>query len=198
MLKKIALELSRIRGHLTGQRSSSSKYYQLLHDVSRPYQENNWLIGQQILLDSIAGNEVCEIGCGNGMFLKVAAELASKAIGIDWARSPALDNLPSHVSFIQASVLETDLPKVDVICSGDVLEHFRESDLHVLVKKMLDAANRNFHVIACYDDNHSHLTIQPPAWWHELFEKTSGLPFDMQAVDRGNGKIVAVIHNLDH
>lgn len=144
-------------------------YYQGLHDKNVAYQTNNWLVDQQRLMTLIAGKTVMELGCGNGRFTSKAAETAAQVYGVDWAKSPQFDDSPDNVTFIQADALKAELPKADIACSGDVLEHFRPEDVPGLVKKLHECATVNYHVIACYDDKHSHLTIEPKEWWLEQF-----------------------------
>ena len=142
-----------------------AEYYQGLHDKNSAYQTNNWLVDQQQLMTLIAGKTVLELGCGNGRFTSKAAETAAQVYGVDWARSPQFDDSPENVTFIQADALTATLPSADVACSGDVLEHFKPEDVPGLVKKLHDCATVNYHVIACYDDKHSHLTVMPKEWW---------------------------------
>ena len=117
----------------------------------------------------IAGKTVLELGCGNGRFTSKAAETAAQVYGVDWARSPQFDDSPENVTFIQADALTATLPSADVACSGDVLEHFKPEDVPGLVKKLHNCATVNYHVIACYDDKHSHLTVMPKEWWLSQF-----------------------------
>ena len=142
-----------------------AEYYQGLHDKNSAYQTNNWLVDQQQLMTLIAGKTVLELGCGNGRFTSKAAETAAQVYGVDWARSPQFDDSPENVTFIQADALTATLPSADVACSGDVLEHFKPEDVPGLVKKLHNCATVNYHVIACYDDKHSHLTVMPKEWW---------------------------------
>ncbi|QKV18816.1 class I SAM-dependent methyltransferase [Oricola thermophila] len=144
-------------------------YYQGLHEKNAAYQTNNWLVDQERLATLIAGKTVMELGCGNGRFTAKAAKTAAHVHGVDWARSPQFDDSPDNVTFVQADALKAELPKADVACSGDVLEHFRPEDIPALVRKLHASAPVNYHVIACYDDKHSHLTVKPKEWWLEQF-----------------------------
>lgn len=146
-----------------------AEYYQGLHDKNAAYQTNNWLVDQQRLMTMIAGKTVLELGCGNGRFTSKAAKTAARVYGVDWARSPQFDDSPENVTFIQADALTATLPSADIACSGDVLEHFKPEDVPGLVKKLHDCATVNYHVIACYDDKHSHLTVMPKEWWLDQF-----------------------------
>jgi len=148
----------------------SADYYQGLHDKNKAYKKNNWLVDQQGLMRLIAGKTVLEFGCGNGRFTRQAASVASHVTAIDWARSPDFKDMPANVAFTQDSVLTAELPAVDMVCSGDVLEHFKKDDLARLLPRIHAAGIANYHVIACYDDHHSHLTIEPKEWWLAQFQ----------------------------
>nr|WP_319391660.1 class I SAM-dependent methyltransferase [uncultured Cohaesibacter sp.] len=146
-----------------------AEYYQRLHDENSAYQCNNWLMAE---LDDVVESEpnvVVEIGCGNGKFSRELAALVPKVISIDWALSPLFVERPMNVSFIMANLVSDDIPSGDIVCSADVLEHFCPSELVCVVAKCCVSARRQKHVIACYDDDHSHLTVMRPAAWLALF-----------------------------
>jgi cyclopropane fatty-acyl-phospholipid synthase-like methyltransferase len=147
-----------------------AEYYQTLHEKNRAYQSNNWLVDQDRLFSIIGGKSVLELGCGNGRFTAKAAAAASHVYGMDWARSPEFDDSPENVTFIEADALTVAMPSVDVACSGDVLEHFRPEDVPGVIAKLHGCATANYHVIACYDDKHSHLTVEPKEWWLAQFK----------------------------
>ncbi|MDZ7824296.1 MAG: class I SAM-dependent methyltransferase [Ahrensia sp.] len=142
----------------------------------------------------IAGKTVMELGCGNGRFTKVASQSAKMVYGLDWARSNLFDDSFENVIFVQSDALKADFPKVDVACSGDVLEHFKPDDVPNLIQKLHESAEINFHVIACYDDKHSHLTIQPKEWWLAQFQKLD--PAYKLFNDGGEKRDIAIISNL--
>ncbi len=146
-------------------------YYQGLHDKHSAYQANNWLLDEPELMKIIDGKTVMELGCGNGRFTQIAGQSAKHVYGLDWARSQLFDDSADNVEFVQADALKANFPKVDVACSGDVLEHFKPEDVPGLLAKLHDCATVNFHVIACYDDKHSHLTVESKEWWLAQFQK---------------------------
>jgi SAM-dependent methyltransferase len=151
----------------------SKDYYQRLHENDHGFQTNNWLVSEADQLMIKAPRSVVEIGCGNGRFLKEIAPLVEVAIGVDWARSPLMDDCPNNVKFHQANVVEDELPSGDLICSADVLEHFDPSCIKDVIKKVHFAGRWQYHVIACYHDGHSHLTIIDPGAWLALFRHCS-------------------------
>lgn len=143
-------------------------------------------------MKAIVNAHVLEIGTGNGRFLSEAQAVACKVTGVDWARSPLINNEAfSNVEFVQADIREFDIPNVDVLCSGDVLEHFSEEDLSTLLPKLVLASKINFHVIACYDDGHSHLTVKPPEWWEEQFRNIC--PDTVFSTEKRGEKLVCVL-----
>lgn len=172
----------------------SNEYYQNLHDKSKAYNQNNWLLGMPEFEQHCAQKRIGEIGCGNGMFSKHISQTALEVFAFDWARNKQLDTLPSNVNFVGGNILETDLKTfaLDLIVSGDVLEHFTKKDLTILLPKLIQSAEKNFHVIACFDDGHSHLTIETADWWLREFQR-HGEGYRLQQCDRPN---VAIVTNL--
>lgn len=167
LLFKILRRLSK----LNRKNSFNSSYYQGLHDFSKQFQSNNWLLEHIDILKQVKG-PILEIGCGNGEFITEAAKYSSHVTGLDWAKSPELGALPQNAEFIEGDATKFNFGahnKYDLICSADVLEHFPVPSLKVLLDKVTEAAKHNFHVVACYDDGHSHITVHPPEWWLELF-----------------------------
>ena len=178
----------------------NSRYYQDRHKASKGYQQNNWLVGERLLLEMTCGKTVIEIGCGNGQFLREASKIAKSVHGIDWAISPCMDDLPPNVTFSQADLLSEPIPNADVLCSGDVLEHFPEDVLDALIETILLAAPAQYHVIACFDDNHSHLTIKKPDWWLRRFQEIGNREFHCESRYRKRNRIfrrnqVAIIYS---
>lgn len=144
-----------------------SDYYQKLHDENPAYQSNNWLAEYASHLP-ISGT-IVEIGTGNGAFARAIAKKASRVFAVDWAKSFKLAEMPSNVDFLQRDVLTDQIPPADLVCSADVLEHFSPDDLPNLLQRLTSASPHQFHVIACYDDGHSHQTVMPPSAWLALF-----------------------------
>jgi SAM-dependent methyltransferase len=147
------------------------EYYQKLHEENRAYQSNNWLIPEMDRLLACAPKSVVEVGCGNARFLKAVAPHVETAIGLDWAVSPMIGALPDNVTVQRADVTKDDIPHADLICSGDVLEHFKPEVIKDVAARLHARARNNFHVIACYDDGHSHLTVMEPEAWLALFQE---------------------------
>lgn len=159
-----------VRKRPIGERADlGADYYQALHEKNAAYQSNNWLVDQARLLQMIPGKRVLELGCGNGRFTAKAAETAEHVFALDWAKSPQFGSSRENVTFIEGDALSLTFPQADIACSGDVLEHFKPGDVPALVEKLHRCAPVNYHVIACYDDRHSHLTVKPKEWWLEQF-----------------------------
>jgi SAM-dependent methyltransferase len=148
----------------------TSSFYEHQHEDVQ-YRHNNWLLDQVQVLKALHPRTVVEVGCGNGRFLRAMAPYASTVIGIDWAQSPELRDLPGNVAFVRSDVVTGAIPPADIICSADVLEHFAPRDVEVVVSKLAGAGPHQHHVIACYDDGHTHLSILPPVAWLVLFRK---------------------------
>ena len=166
------------------------------HDVQ--YRQNNWLLDELHVVKSACATTIVEIGCGNGLFLRAAAPYAQKIIGIDWARSPELSDLPTNVEVHTLDVVTDGIPAGDLICSADVLEHFAPADVDLVVSKLVRAGAHQHHVIACYDDGHTHLSILPPAGWLALFRKYCQTAYlaDIRYRRNDPAQIVCVVSNL--
>jgi 2-polyprenyl-3-methyl-5-hydroxy-6-metoxy-1,4-benzoquinol methylase len=150
-------------------------YYQDKHDHNPAYDANNWLLEQFDLIAQLPGANIAEFGCGNGRFLERAASHFPRVHGFDWARSRHIQSvLQKHpnVCFEMRDVVR-DFPKItaDIVASADFLEHLMPDDVKRVVPLLDRCAPINFHVIACYDDTHSHQTVLPPSSWLELFRR---------------------------
>ncbi|MCZ7887196.1 hypothetical protein [Agrobacterium salinitolerans] len=146
-------------------------YYDKMHAEELGYIENNWLIEYIPLLAAQGGRTIVEIGCGNGKFLRAAAPAFESVIGVDWVQTATLPLELENVTFKRADLSRDGLPSGDLMCSADVLEHISGDGISSLIAKMVSAAPQQFHVIACYDDNHSHLAVYDPGTWLALFRK---------------------------
>lgn len=175
----------------------TSAFYDRQHEDAE-YRRNNWLLDQVAIVKNIAPRTIVEIGCGNGRFLRAVAPYVKQVIGVDWAHSPELVDLPVNVSVLRVNVVTDAIPVGDVICSADVLEHFAPRDVDAVVSKFVTAGRYQHHVIACYDDGHTHLSILPPAAWLAIFRKYSQTAY-LAAVDyrrRDPTQIVCIVSNL--
>ena len=175
----------------------TSAFYDRQHEDA-DYRRNNWLLDQVEIVKSVAPRTIVEIGCGNGRFLRAVAPYATQVIGIDWAQSPELADLPDNVRVTRVNVVTGAVPDGDVICSADVLEHFAPRDIDAVVSKLVGAGRFQHHVIACYDDGHTHLSILPPAAWLAIFRKYCPTAY-LAAVDyrrRDPAQIVCIVSNL--
>src|SRR5262249_5197551 len=88
-----------------------------------------------------------------------------RIVGVDWAISPVLAELgiANHVE--RRDITRDDLPNADLVCSADVLEHIAPDLLRPTLQRLHNAGKEQYHVIACYDDGHSHLTVMEPRKW---------------------------------
>lgn len=148
-------------------------YYQQRHQTGESYQTSNKLLPDVEALLATKPRSVLEIGCGNGRFLAAIKPHVENVTGVDWARSPMIDALGLAENFRTADVIRDTLPKADLVCSADVLEHISRSALPSALQNIHSAGPRQYHIIACYDDGYSHLSIMPPAKWLDQFRAVS-------------------------
>lgn len=153
--------------------ATTSSYYQHIHQTNDAYKVNNWLVPEIDAMLSISPKSVLEVGCGNGRFLAAIRGRVERVTGVDWARSPVLDELGVSVDFEMRDVTRDELPKADLVCSADVLEHIAPEWLQQTLQRLHRAGRDQYHVIACYDDGHSHLSIMEPQAWLVAFRLLS-------------------------
>ena len=175
----------------------TSEFYDRQHQDIH-YRQNNWLLSELPVVRRIRPGTVVEIGCGNGRFLRAAAPFVDRVIGVDWAESPELADLPGNVQIVRVDVAAGMIPRGDVICSADVLEHFAPRDIEPVIAKLAGAGPYQHHVIACYDDGHTHLSILPPAGWLALFRRhcATAMLADVHYRRNDPTQIVCVVSNL--
>ena len=155
-----------------------ASYYQKLHDHQELFQQNNWMVPELDTLRQFDARSVVELGCGNGKFLAAAANHFERIVGIDWARAPAIEaTLAAHhnTRFFQADLIDgfPDVGTFDLLLSADFLEHLPTASIPSALARYQSRARFHFHKIACYDDGHSHLTIQDPVDWLAMFKSIS-------------------------
>jgi SAM-dependent methyltransferase len=150
-----------------------SSYYQYIHQTNDAYKENNWLMDDIDAILSANPMSVLEVGCGNGRFIAAIQGLVPHVLGVDWAESPILTQLGVLSKFKKCDITRDALPSADMVCSADVLEHIAPDLLPATLRRLHEAGNEQYHVIACYDDGHSHLTIMDPHMWLRAFRSFS-------------------------
>jgi SAM-dependent methyltransferase len=174
---RLATDRTLLEAELAGSRAAtvapdlSSAYYQDVHETNPAYQTNSWLVPETERILAALPRSILEVGCGNGRFLAAVAGRVDSVTGVDWARSPHMVDLPANATFRQCDVTRDELPSADLVCSGDVLEHFDPDRIRAILARIHAAGRFQYHVIACYHDNHSHLTIAKPGVWLALFRE---------------------------
>lgn len=172
---------------------SEVELYQKLHDTNGGYQNNNWLLDQLDFIKSLGLGSIVEIGCGNGKFTSEIVNYVPCVIGVDLVRSPLLKE---NFRFVQADLYQDNLPfTADLVVSADVMEHFVEDKIPEIMSKLLKVSDKQFHIIACYDDNVSHKTIKTPAEWLKLFTCISD-NFRLVWIKERKGREICLISNL--
>lgn len=188
---------------VASKRTTNEKFYERAHTEVEGYLENNWLMPFYRPLRSFGFHTVIECASGNGAFAEVLAPSVQEYWGLDWAASPKAPYSAPNFRQIRWNAYEDELPQGDLVCSADFLEHICQSGLDALLRKILLAGPFHFHVIACFDDNYSHLTIETPEWWMAKFLETCrvvGLDTKewklLDLYNRNTDKPVAVLSNL--
>ena len=177
--------------------SFNAEYYQLVHESNDAFSNNNWLMEDFDFIESQNAKIISELACGNGEFTKAISRVCDHVYALDWAASPELGNLPHNVTFMQVDIARSDIPKTDLVCSGDFLEHLPTNLLPEIIEKIINSAPKGYHKVACYDDGHSHLSVLSPWHWLDLFKRIDGSYF-VDKVEFRDGrfdKLVIVLTN---
>lgn len=175
--------------------TEDEKKYKNLHERNYGYQNNNWMLDQVEYIRKLRLQSILEIGCGNGRFLYDVSHFIPTVIGVDLVRSPLIDE--SKYKFYKKNVIEEDLPfQTDLVVSADVMEHFKEEHIPSLIRKFLEVSDKQMHIIACYDDGHSHETIKPPEEWLKLFNCISE-KFRIRWIKERKGRDICCISNFE-
>lgn len=174
------------------------EYYEKMHAEEEGYKKNNWLLEYLPALQKLDAKHLVEIGCGNGKFLRQAASAFEKITGCDWVRTDTLPLEKPNVDFKQVDLTKGGVPQADIICSADVLEHMPVESIPQVLNSLISSAPLQFHVIACYDDGHSHLSVFDPATWLALFRRS--LPhawmYDVAPRFGDSSRAICVITNI--
>jgi SAM-dependent methyltransferase len=175
-------------------------YYEKLHAEELGYRENNWLVQYLPVIISPPARSLLEIGCGNKKFLAAASSYFEEVIGVDWVSTEVLPPQFTNVRFEQVDIIHQDLPIADIACSADVLEHISPTEIEPLLRKIARSAKYQFHVVACYDDGHSHLSVFDPGTWLALMRRNMGEVWIYDIVPRhlDSTKLVCAITNLPY
>ncbi|MGV1973181.1 MULTISPECIES: class I SAM-dependent methyltransferase [Agrobacterium] len=148
-----------------------ASFHQDFHEENNRYKSSNWLADH---LEYIFGKKIgslFELITGNGRFARRAASKIERVYAIDWAKVPSIGDLPPNVGFVQQDVAAGLLPHSDLVCSVDVFEHILPDGIEHVIETAFASSRKQYHVIACYDDSHSHFTVMPPSAWLALFRQ---------------------------
>lgn len=149
--------------------------YQQFHDENIHYQTNNWMIDDLPLLRRTNAASIIEIGCGNGRFLDLAAQSFDRVAGVDFARSPILDEILGRHPGIEFHQIDLAEPRAldglqgDLVVSADVLEHLLPETLDAILGTIDAVAPIAWHTIACYEADWTHPSVFTPEQWLDRF-----------------------------
>jgi len=174
------------------------EYYERMHTENVGYKQNNWLVEYLPALLKVNPRHLVEVGCGNGKFLRHAAPVIDRITGCDWVETPTLPLNCPNVDFKQIDLMQDAVPMGDIVCSADVLEHMPVESVPKVLTTLASAAPLQFHVIACYDDGHSHLSVFDPATWLALFRRVmpDAWLFDISPRFNDSSRPICVITNV--
>lgn len=174
------------------------EYYEKLHAENVGYKENNWLVEYLPALLKTGARHLVEVGCGNGKFLRDAAPAIDQITGCDWVETATLPLDRPNVGFRQIDLMKDAVPNGDIVCSADVLEHMPVESVPKVLDTLISAAPLQFHVIACYDDGHSHLSVFDPSTWLALFRRVipDAWLFDVSPRYNDSSRLICVITNV--
>jgi SAM-dependent methyltransferase len=145
------------------------------------------------------GNRVLDYGCAKGFLVKALRILDINAFGCD-VSSYAIDKVDPDVRHVCKLMKNNNtIPfsyKFDWIISKDVLEHIKEDDINVFLKKAHAITDRMFHVIPLankqgglivpeYELDRTHILKKDQGWWIKKFESTGWKPISFSYSVKG-------------
>lgn len=124
---------------------------------------------QQCILD-LKPESVLDIGCGKGQFIMLLQSRGFYAVGVDVA------NPCNRSDIIRADARDLPFPddNFTIVTAFDVLEHFSEPDVDIVLAEAKRVAMEKMIFSICFRDSifriegeSLHRTVKPQEWWLE-------------------------------
>lgn len=145
------------------------------------------------------GDRILDYGCAKGFLVKALRILDIDAFGCDISDYAIgkVDPEVRHVCRLMKNSKAIPFKqKFDWIISKDVLEHIKENDLDVFLKKSRSVADRMFHVIPLankqgnfiipeYELDRTHILRKDLEWWTKKFESLDWKPVSVSYSVKG-------------
>lgn len=134
-------------------------------------------------------NNILDIGCGPGHYVKTLRRLGLNATGIDI--DPRVEN---QKFLIKESLFDTK-QNADLVMCIEVAEHIEENLADQVVEKVANATNKTLIWTAAIpgQEGIGHINCQPKSYWAEKFQKV-GLKRDTDAEE----KLISYCKNGQH
>jgi cyclopropane fatty-acyl-phospholipid synthase-like methyltransferase len=141
-----------------------------------------WTVLPEIIVKEFNPKKVFEIGPAYGFLMEGLMDKGVEIKGIEisaWAHSRMREDIRTHCFLGDVRdfhlLFEKHFSKdfFDLIISLETLEHLTETDLDLLLDKMITWGREFFFSIYCGQDHGgdlSHQTIKSRSWWEVLFE----------------------------
>jgi SAM-dependent methyltransferase len=120
-----------------------------------------------------------DIGCGQGRFVNLMRFFIPTVYGVDIASVKTGNTIKNElITYLDGEAKSIPLPDKSVECltSFDCLEHCLEEDIDNIIKEFDRVATKYYAFSISHEhDSHDgvsfHMTVQPPGWWFDKFEK---------------------------
>jgi SAM-dependent methyltransferase len=145
-----------------------------MHNTFDDYRGKNWgLVTLPQWLNRLKRPaSILEVGCGNGKLCKLLSDLGYDVTGLDLV--PGSYDRDGY-NFVKHDITLSYLPfkdnEFDYCLSFDVLEHLPTKWVEQSIWDMFRVANSIVVSVACYGNEPLHLTVRPPEWWVEKFNR---------------------------
>lgn len=134
--------------------SGNARFYEQLENFSWYYSPSKW--EHKIVLELLEGNEdILEVGCGNGNFLKQAVgKTTGKKIGLEINANSIMKG--DAYEILNQSIAEHALrypENYDIVCTFQVLEHI--SEVYEFISNQLTCLKKNGRLVVAVPNNNS-------------------------------------------
>jgi SAM-dependent methyltransferase len=150
--------------------------YYYAHDCGRPYRrDETWLsffdrIAERITED-LRPSTVLDAGCAFGFLVEALRHRGVEAYGVDISEYAISQAAPEIAPYCWVgSVIEPFPQRYDLIVSIEVLEHLPREQADQAVANLCDHTDEVIFSASPVDFREpTHLNVQPPAYWANLF-----------------------------
>jgi ubiquinone/menaquinone biosynthesis C-methylase UbiE len=147
-----------------------------------------FLLADFIHRQALPEDSLLEVGCGSGRTINDLLLKGRRCTGLDITLAGIRGD---KTGFVEAPIWRMPFKdeQFDFTFSTDTLEHLPPEMVEAAIKEIFRVTRRKtFHCIATFphvvDDEPLHLTVQPIAWWVNMFIRYGTTDVGIEIVDR--------------